>query len=221
MFGHQRKNRVLFVLADLILATLAFEIAYQIRVSQNWHFLFYLTMQQKALILGFSLLGWVTIGFWLGIYDTLDAEPRRTILRDSVRQSIYTALSVLACEYALRMDLSRFFLALYTLLTWTFIVAFRLAAGRIVGVFRRRFGTLHYVLVIGTGERAIRIARMLENSVAHGVRLHGFFSEPGPAPRRIALDSNYPVHPIEELSSVLSKYVVDEIIIAVESGGLA
>jgi hypothetical protein len=91
-------------------------------------------MQQKALILGFSLLGWVTIGFWLGIYDAPDAEPRRTILRDSVRHSIYTGLCVLAFEYTLRMDLSRFFLALYTLLTWTFIVAYELAAVIIASV---------------------------------------------------------------------------------------
>lgn len=69
MFSQQRKARILFALSDIVLVTLAFEIAYQIRVPLHWHFLFYLTTQQKALVLGFSLFAWVTIGLWLVVYE--------------------------------------------------------------------------------------------------------------------------------------------------------
>ena len=61
MFKHQRKARVLFELSDIILAAIAFQIAYHIRVPRRLHFLFYLTLLQKALILGFSLFAWVTL----------------------------------------------------------------------------------------------------------------------------------------------------------------
>src|SRR5579885_1335447 len=111
MLGHQRKARVLFELSDIVLAAIAFEIAYQIRVPLHLHFQFYLTMQQKSLVLGFSLLAWVTIGLWLEVYEKLDAGNPRTILRDSLRQCACGGLCLLVFEYALRLELSRLFLA--------------------------------------------------------------------------------------------------------------
>jgi len=221
MFGHRRKARLLFQSSDIILAALAFQIAYQIRVPLHWHFLFYLTLQQKALVLGSSLFAWVTIGLWLEVYDKLDTGHPRIILRDSVRQCACGGLCLLVFEYAMRMDLSRFFLTLYVFLTWAFILVFRLTAGRVVGVIRREFATLHYVMVVGTGERAIRIAKALERSVAYGVRLRGFFSESEAGPNKFALSSNYTVYPLAKLPSVLRQYVVDEIIFAVDSRSLA
>ncbi len=221
MLGNQRKTRVLFVLADIALATLAFGIAYQIRVRLDWHFLFYLTRQQNVLILGFSLLAWVMVGWWFEAYDKLDTRNPRIILRDSVRQCASGALCLLVFEYALRMDLSRFFLALYVTLTWAFILLFRLTAGRVLGVIRREFATPHFVMIVGTGERAVRIAKTLERSVSYGVHLHGFFSAAGTGPAQIALASEYPVYPLANLTSILRQSVVDEIIFAVESGSLA
>ncbi len=221
MLGNQRKTRVLFILADIALATLAFGIAYQIRGRLDWHFLFYLTRQQKVLILGFSLLAWVMVGWWFEAYDKLDTRNPRTILRDSVRQCASGALCLLVFEYALRMDLSRFFLALYVSLTWAFILIFRLTAGRVLGVIRREFATPHYVMIVGTGERAVRIAKTLEKSAHYGVRLHGFFGVADTGPAQIALVSEYPVYPLAHLTSVLRQSVVDEIIFAVESGSLA
>src|SRR5215475_1581743 len=100
MLGHQRKARILFELSDIVLATLAFEIAYWTRVALPLHFLF----------LGFSLLAWVAIGLWLEVYEKLDASHPRTILRDSVRQVALGGLCLLVFQYSLRMDLSRFFL---------------------------------------------------------------------------------------------------------------
>ncbi len=221
MFRHQRNARVLFGLSDAILATLAFEIAYHARVIQHWHFLFYLTAEKMALVLGFSLFAWVTIGVWLRVYDKLDSANPRTILRDSARQCAYSGLCLLVFEYALRMDLSRFFLVLYSALAWVLLLVFRLTAGRVVGVIRREFATPHYVMVVGTGERAIRLASLVEASAKYGVRLRGFFSESGGGPVEIALGTVHKVYPLAELPSFLRQHVVDEIIFAVGSESLA
>jgi len=220
MLGHQRKTRVLFALSDIVLAMLAFGIAYQIRVPLHWHFLFYLTAQQKVLILGFSLVAWVAFGLWFEVYEKLDAASPRTILRDSVRQCAWGALCLLVFEYSLRMDLSRFFLGGYVSLTWAFVLVFRLTAGRVVGVLRREFGTPHYVMVVGTGQRAVRLARNLEQS-AYGIRVRGFFSESPDSPEQIALSAGCPVYPLAQLPGLVRQYVVDEIIFAVDSGSLA
>ena len=222
MFTRPRKARVLFGLSDIILATLAFEAAYQTRAVLHLERTFYLTVERKALVLGFALVAWVAIGLWLGVYEKLDSGHPRVILRDTARQCASGALCLVLFEYVLRLDLSRFFLGLFSAYAWVLLLLFRLTAGRLVGVIRREFAAPHYVMVVGTGERAIRMAEALEQSAEYGVRLRGFLSEQSEnAPAEIALGALYTVQPIGELPSILRQHVVDEIIFAVGSESLA
>ena len=222
MFTRPRKARVLFGLSDIILAVLAFEAAYQTRAVLHLEHTFYLTVERKALVLGFALVAWVAIGLWLGVYEKLDSGHPRVILRDTARQCAYGALCLVLFEYVLRLDLSRFFLGLFSAYAWVLLLLFRLTAGRLVGVIRREFAAPHYVMVVGTGERAIRMAEALEQSAEYGVRLRGFLSEQSEnSPAEIALGALYTVQPIGELPSILRQHVVDEIIFAVGSESLA
>ena len=202
MFGRHRKARVLFGLSDVLLAALAFEAAYQTRVVLHLEHQFYLTVERKALVLAFALAAWVTIGLWLEVYEKLDIGNPRVILRDAARQCAYGALCLIVFEYVFRLDLSRFFLVLFSVYAWVLLLLFRLTAGRVVGVIRREFAAPHFVMVVGTGERAVRMARGLEQSSEYGIRLRGFLSETrrcsggdptaralqGAADRRSALD---------------------------------
>ena len=216
----------MFGLSDIILAALAFEAAYQTRAVLPLEHLFFLTVPQKALVLGFSLLAWVTIGLWLEVYEKLDSGHPGIILRDSARQCVYGALCLVVFEYVLRLDLSRFFLILFSAYAWILLLLFRLIAGRLVGVIRREFASPHYVMVVGTGERAVRMGEALERSAEYGVRLRGFLSElpagaDGGPPAEIALGSLHKVRPIADLPVILRQHVVDEIIFAVGSESLA
>jgi exopolysaccharide biosynthesis polyprenyl glycosylphosphotransferase len=94
-------------------------------------------------------------------------------------------------------------------------------AGRLVGMIRREFAAPHYVMVAGTGERALRLAEALERSADYGIRLGGFLAEGPGAPPEIRLGSVHPVRPIRELPSILQQQVVDEIVFAVGSENLA
>jgi len=95
-------------------------------------------------------------------------------------------------EYLLRLDLSRSFLGLFSAYAWVLLLLFRLTAGRVVGVIRREFAAPHYVMVVGTGERALRLAEVLERSVEYGVKLRGFLSDDKEsAPAEIALGAVY------------------------------
>ena len=222
MFTRPRKARVLFGLSDIILAALAFQAAYLTRAVLHLEHTFYLTVERQALVLGFALVAWVTIGLWLGIYEKLDSGHPRVILRDTARQCASGALCLVLFEYVLRLDLSRSFLGLFSAYAWVLLLLFRLTAGRVVGVIRREFAAPHYVMVVGTGERAIRMAEALEQSAEYGVRLRGFLSEQTEnAPAEIALGALYTVQPIGELPAILRQHVVDEIIFAVGSESLA
>jgi exopolysaccharide biosynthesis polyprenyl glycosylphosphotransferase len=221
MFSRHRKARVLFGLSDIVLVALGFEAAYQTRSILHLERVFYLLTEQKALLLGFAALAWVAIGIWLEIYEKLDAGHPLIILRDSFRQCLYAALGLIIFEYMVRLDLSRFFLGLFVLYVWVLLLFFRLMAGRLVGIIRREFGAPHYVMVAGTGERAIRLAEALERSADYGIRLRGFLAEDAEAPAEIVLGAVHAVRPIHHLPAILREHVVDEIIFAVGSEKLA
>ena len=221
MFGRHRKARVLFGLSDVLIAALAFEAAYQTRVVLHLEHAFYLTVERKALVLAFALAAWVAIGLWLEVYEKLDVGNPRVILRDSARQCLYGALCLIDFEYVFRLDLSRFFLVLFSVYAWILLLLFRLTAGRVVGVIRREFAAPHFVMVVGTGERAVRMARGLERSGEYGIRLRGFLSETPNAPPEIHLRVPYKVLPVNDLQSILREHVVDEVIFAVGSESLA
>src|SRR3974390_84658 len=165
MFARHRKARVLFGLSDIILAAAAFEAAYQTRTLLHLENAFFLTVDRKALVLGISLFAMVAIGLWLEIYERLDSGHPRVILRDTARQCAWSALFMVVSEYLLRLELSRFFLALFIAYAWVALLLFRLTAGRLVGAIRREFARPHYVMVVGTGERALRLGEALERSV--------------------------------------------------------
>jgi exopolysaccharide biosynthesis polyprenyl glycosylphosphotransferase len=227
MFSRQRKARVLFGLSDILLTALAFEAAYHTRSILHLERAFYLTTEKELLVLGFALLAWVAMAMWLGVYEKVDTGHPRIILWETARQCAYGSLCLVVFEYLLRLDLSRPFLILFATYAWTVLLLFRLTAGRLVGVMRREFWQPHYVMVVGTGERAIRLAHALEETTEHNVKLRGFLSEcTAPGPERlpdggqISIGANYPVWPIADLPSILRKHVVDEILFAVDSASL-
>src|SRR5690242_12642235 len=203
MFSRHRKARVLFGLSDIILAAIAFEAAYQTRAVLNLQHDFYMTVEHKALVLAVSLISWVVIGLWLEVYEKLDSGHPRIILRDAARQCAYGALAVVVFEYLWRLDLSRFFVIVFAAYAWVLLLLFRLTAGRIVGVIRREFAAPHYVMVVGTGERAVRLGRDLEQSAHYGVRLRGFLAETADAPHEIGLRVPYKVLPVADLPAIL------------------
>jgi exopolysaccharide biosynthesis polyprenyl glycosylphosphotransferase len=221
MFTRHRKARVLFGLSDVVLVAAGFEAAYQTRVLLHLERAFYLMPERKALVLAVALAAWVTVALWLDIYDKLETAHPRVILRDTARQCAYGALVLVVFEYAVRLELSRFFLAVFAGYSWVLLLLFRLTAGRVVGVMRREFAAPHYVMVVGTGERAIRMARGLEQSSEYGVRLRGFLSERHDAPSEITLRAPYQVLPIADLPAILRQHVVDEVIFAVGTESLA
>jgi exopolysaccharide biosynthesis polyprenyl glycosylphosphotransferase len=221
MFSRHRKARVLFGLSDVVLAAVAFEAAYQTRVVLHLEHAFFLTVEKKALVLALALFSWVSIGLWLEVYEKLDAGHPRIVIRDAARQCAYGALGLVVFEYLFRLDLSRFFLLLFAAYAWVLLLLFRLTAGRVVGVIRREFAAPHYVMVVGTGERAVRMARALEQSSEYGIRLRGFLSETAGGQADIHLRVPYKVLPIGDLPAILREHVVDEVIFAVGSESLA
>ncbi|MBS1827597.1 MAG: sugar transferase [Acidobacteria bacterium] len=218
---HHRKARILFGVSDVALTALAFEAAYLTRVYLPLEKNFELSVPLKALLLGFTTLIWVLLGYWLGVYERLDSSRLRTIVRDATRQCGIGGIAVILFEYTLRLDLSRGFLALFVAFSWVLLLLFRWRAGKVVGIIRKEFAAPHHVVVVGIGERALRLGRMLEDSGDYGIRLLGFLAEGGDVPSEVVLKGSYRVYSLERLPVLLRENVIDEILFAVDSERLA
>ena len=223
---HHRKVRVLFALADILLVALAFEAAYQTRLRLGFlgsferHF--EIPLPVHALLLGFSALIWVGVGYWFDIYEKIDSATAGVVIRETSRQTAVGFVAVILFEFFLRLDLSRPFLAGFALFGWVFVCLFRLNSGALMRYVRREFSGPNEIFVVGTGVRALRLAQLIEDSEHEGARLRGFIADnDAPSLPSIQLGESYPVHPLADLSRLLEKQVVDEVIFAVDSDKLA
>ncbi len=215
--GQQRKTKILFGLSDAILTAAAFETAYWLRQSLPFGHRFFLAPDRKLLLLVFSIFTWVAVGYWLNVSGQLDAARIRTILRGCFRQVGYSALAFLVFlvfGHSLEIPLARGFLTLFFGLSWFLLASFRIAARNLLPVIGS--GSQRHILIVGLGERAGRLARNLETFYEQGVRVAGFLRPRGDK-TEIAEDGRYPVFPVADLRSLLSRHVIDEIHFAVDS----
>jgi exopolysaccharide biosynthesis polyprenyl glycosylphosphotransferase len=222
MFSNQhRKAKLLFGLSDILLVAFALEAAYLSRLSlPNLRHNFFFTPDKKALVLGLAIFTWVLAGYWLGVYENLGTGQRRVIFRDLLHQAGYASVALILAEYLFRLDLSRPFLLFFTAFAFILILTFRLASRRLVGLIRREFGALRYVMVVGLGHRARQLAQSLEAAADQGIRLKGFLSLDHLTHSPVHLKAAYPVYPVSRLAQLLRQDVIDEVVFAVDSHAL-
>ena len=227
MFSSQhRKARLLFELSDLLLTVAAFYAAYEVRVQITFlEHDFFILPAHTVLILGFGLIAAVSIGRWLGVYEKLDSGQPAAILRDSFSQAAYLSLAILVFQYIVRLDLSRPFLGFFAFFSWLFFSLFRLLSGPLIGWVRKEFGALRYILIVGSGPRAFQLAKTIEAANDRGLRIKGFVvwdnsGEPAGAGSEDCLLASYPMYSPDEITPLLRRHVIDEIVFAVEAARL-
>jgi exopolysaccharide biosynthesis polyprenyl glycosylphosphotransferase len=219
--GHHRKVRILFGFADVLIVALAFQLAYWTRTRLSLEHYFSMAPGERTLLLIWSVVVWVALGLWWEVYDRIDAADIRVLLRDTFRQCLLGAASIVLLEYLLRLDLSRSFVGIFAGLSWVLLSLFRLNAGRALRAILREFGSSHYVMVVGLTDAALKLGRQIEDARGYGVRLSGFLSDNDESGGEVTLKERYPVRPLAKLPDLLREHVIDEIIFAVDSRRLA
>jgi len=222
VFSRQhRKTRPIFILADIVMIWLAFEAAYATRTHLVAERLFFLSGSTKALLALSAMLAWTLVGLWLGIYELVLRGRAGRVVVGTIQQGIWATAAVVLLQYLQRPEeyaLSRLFLAFLFAYGFVFVTGSRLAlramARRVLGAESAR----RHVYVAGTGEEAIRIARLIEKSEPLGLTLLGFLDG-----RRgsVRLERDYEVKELRRLPEILRHQVVDEIVFAVEAERLA
>ena len=219
---HQRKAAFLFVVADVVLTVGAFEAAYQTRVALPLERVFFLVAPIKALLLVTALLLWLGLGYWIGVYRRLYGAHVMAAVTDTLAQVSLGTLGFVAFQYLIdpNLDVSRLFVGLFAFYNLTFLLLYRLFAGRARGSIRRRLGAEVYYVIVGVESKAREMGRRLEQAREYGVQLLAFIDPSDQRRKSLQLHREYAVHGLDELPSLLRENVIDEIIFAVDRGKL-
>ena len=209
----QRTLRPVLIAADLLLVWAAFEFAYISRSALPLERAFYLTFAVKTGLLLFTPGAWMVLGLWMGAYEKTVLEQVGSVVGRAARQCVALAVALVMYEYAQRLDLSRPFLALVCIYSGIATSAFRLLVDWLARRYWTRLVLPSHLYVAGTGEVALRVGRLIEDSAKFGLCLEGFLGED---PGQVVLSRSYPVYPIGHFSDRLKHSVVDEVIVAVE-----
>lgn len=218
---HQQKAVLLFAIADVILTIIAFEAAYQTRQILPLQNVFFITTPLKALLLGFILVLWLVLGRWIGAYKRLYGADFRAAVYDTLRQISFGAMGLAMFMFALRLDISRPFIALFLLYDLTLLLVYRAAAGGLRGWVRRQFGAEFFYVVVGERKRALDLIHRLDKADEYGAKLLAVVdvsATPDGDPEGF---NGYPVTELADMPKLLRAHAVDEVFFAVEASKLA
>src|SRR5262245_797609 len=220
----KRKYRIAYLTYSIVescITFLSFAIAYLIRqhLPSPWFGPLFPFSDYIGLLL-VTLLLWNLL-FALG-------RPARTGIADPLQVVKEVALTVLAGSvligaaiFILKYDfISRPFIVIFALINFVFLCSFRLYAKAGVSQFRNFFDGDQNVLIVGTDEKAARVAQVLEGAREWGYRLVGVVRE-SPTSSMDDRLKHHSVIDLEQIGEVLRNHVIDEVIFVVSKETLA
>jgi exopolysaccharide biosynthesis polyprenyl glycosylphosphotransferase len=210
-----------FVVNDLIAITVAFLLAYGVRVwagSKGWlHNPAIYSLNTYLPILLSALLVFPFWGYALGVYQQVEIRRPRDMASDVLKMSLFGLLSMFAGLFLLKGEyVSRSFLLAFSVLEFLVLATSRwllMIGGR---WFRARPEYDRHFVIVGATAGAAELASLLEEGESSGLRLLAFVytgnEKPIPPP---GLRKNYSILPMEQLPELLHNHVVDEVLFAV------
>ena len=212
---------LLLVVSDVVPLLLSFEIAYLTRANFPELQLFFLTREVTAALLVTAAVLWTSIGIGLAAYRRPASFETLGMLRLTFIQTFWFGIALATAIYLLNLGaISRLFIGLFIVSNFLSQIIYRLAARRMRRIVLEGFGGRHYYLIVGTGPKAVELARLIERHEEHG-NVVGFVQEPGgPELLQGGLRRDYRVWPLDQLARMVEEHIVDEIIFAVSKAQL-
>jgi exopolysaccharide biosynthesis polyprenyl glycosylphosphotransferase len=223
---HKSKQIIKYLLADLLAAMLAWALfylyrKYEIEASLNaYNFVF---KPDKNFYLGITVLpiAWVIVYALMGTYNDIYRKPRLKEIALTLYISIF---GVLVIFFTLLLDdiivsyknyYSTFLalFALHFLITATFRFVITTNTARKIKSRKMGFPTL----IIGSNQRAVNLYNELESeTLSQGYKFVGFVHVDHNN-GKFFKDSLPHLGGLEDLSSIIDQYKIEEVIIAIES----
>jgi exopolysaccharide biosynthesis polyprenyl glycosylphosphotransferase len=202
--------RTLLMLADAVLAVVLLGFLSYARFGSDWLAIWQPLFAEPVVFAALYAVGWVVVLWLHGLYRP---RARWTIRSEGTaigRSVIVVALVTLSLLFLFRLpDVSRSFLLLLFPAQWLTTMASRLLLRWGFEKLRARGYNLRYVLIVGTGPRALAFAAQLQDHRELGLTIRGFVGE---QPAELPRGWKY-LGPLENIETYLHDDVVDEVAI--------
>lgn len=220
----QQKHRIailVYALAESSVTVVSFLLAYLIRDQLPWpYFGTLLPFSKYVGLLLLVVLLWNGLSILMQWHGTGIAEDRLEVIKDSGLLVISGAVFISAMIFVLKYDfISRSFVVIFALTNFLLLSSFRIYAKTGVSQFSRLLVGEHNVLIVGSDDRAAKVAAVLKDAEQWGYHLVGVV----PESTNSVLDSglsHYPTIGLEQLSDAARQHHVDEVIFVVSKEAL-
>ena len=218
----ETKRRLLlsvYKMFDLCVVVLSFGLAMLLVGSESpAHSLAeFLSMKVKLwnfVIFGVMLVVWHVLLSLCGLYESKRLATRRSEITEVLRGTTLICISVIAVASVVTMHMVTLaFLALFWAVSSACVVSARLIVRRLLEYMRRRGRNLHYILILGTNQRAVAFASRIEARPELGYRVLGFVDDDWEGTAGFLTTEYTLCCDVEGLSDYLRKNVVDEVAI--------
>lgn len=190
-------------------------------------------IQNYYLILGISLPAFNAFLSLLGAYRSMRFRSAFDLLRISIVASVLVFLTVGASLFALKLDLSRSFVAIYCVASALLLLLERFAVLHLLRSIRARGKNFRNMMIVGTGEQARRIACEIVTHPELGVRIPGFVQLSSAPIAATRVSGNLQIAPLaasvlpgpvlgdeRSFEAALKLYAIDEVLFTDLSGSL-
>jgi exopolysaccharide biosynthesis polyprenyl glycosylphosphotransferase len=165
-------------------------------------------------IFGVMLVVWHVLLSLCGLYESKRLETRRSEVIEVLRGTTLIGMSVIAVASVVTIhSVTLAFLAFFWAFSSACLVSGRLIVRRSLEEMRRRGRNLHYILILGTNERAVAFASRIEAKPELGYRVLGFVDDEWEGTAGFLTTGYTLCCNSEGLSDYLRKNVVDEVAI--------
>ena len=221
----QRKYRIarlVYALVETAVTVVSFLLAYLIRdylplayFGELFPFRDYLGLLVVVVLL------WNGLALLIQQQPALSGSDRLGVVKETALLVFLGGVLISAAIFLLKYQfISRPFILIFVLVNFFFLMAFRLFAARGVSRFGRLVSGDRNLLIVGGGDRAARVAAVLEEAEAWGYHLVGIVPESPDALRDSRL-GDYPSIPLSQFGEAIKKHTVDEVIFVVSKDALA
>ena len=201
---------------DICLTFIAFSSAYYIKENL-------LPLSHRGLLAGpnYSLILLMIIIIWLlvldqfGLYLTYRTQKMSQILLQMLKAVSASMGLLVLCMYLLKIDdVSRMMLSIFFLLNITMLGLFKGSVFKIMRNFRRKGFNFRRLLVIGSKERAKEVIEAIHKQQDSGYKVIGCLDLDEKDIGKKVTDNISITGTIDQLQSILTGSVVDEVIFA-------
>ncbi|MCX7927012.1 MAG: sugar transferase [Candidatus Omnitrophica bacterium] len=207
----------LMAVFDLVVLSIAFVLVYYVRDP----FIDVYSLKEYLSFLPAFLIVWAIILQTLGVYESFRTYGWSDFIILIMRSAFLGFLGLSAAVYLLKIPyITPSFLSSIFVFGACFLILEKIFVLNIFRFFRRKGFNYRVLLIVGTGKRAERFARIVQQNKEWGLRIHGFIDEEHNRKGQYIAGIKV-IGTFEDFEHIIHNNVIDQVVFIVPRSWLA